>query len=357
MAYVTIRDIAHRAGVSVAAVSQILHGKGRFSDETRQMVLNTAREMEYVPDRRARAMRSSETKTIGLLVPDLRNPYFADLVSSMEDELHDRGYTTLIGTSAENTERQDAFIANLLGQRIDGALIVPQGVESAGIRMLVGRDLPLVFVDRRVPGVDAVPFVVSDPYPGIEQAVKALIAFGHRRIGFISHASLGSFNVNERETAFRTVASRLLDGDGDVVTLVDCDSSYESHQMALDRMLAEGITAIIGAYSPDMITVIGLLHDKGIDIGVDISVVSFDDIAAFRLMTPQIAVISQQVEVMGRQGVAMLLEAIDSSASSLGTGQSGSKCGTGDRDPARYVPTVFISRGSVGQMRSACPLG
>ena len=106
MAFVTLKDVAQRAGVSAAAVSQILHNKGRFSSDTRQLVLNTVEEMGYVPDQRARSMRSSDTKTVGLLVPDLRNPYFADLVSSMEDELYARGYSTLIGTSAETVERR-----------------------------------------------------------------------------------------------------------------------------------------------------------------------------------------------------------------------------------------------------------
>lgn len=83
MAFVTLKDVAQRAGVSAAAVSQILHNKGRFSGDTRQLVLKTVEEMGYVPDQRARSMRSSDTKTVGLLVPDLRNPYFADLVSSI----------------------------------------------------------------------------------------------------------------------------------------------------------------------------------------------------------------------------------------------------------------------------------
>ena len=153
-----------------------------------------------MPDQRARSMRSSDTKTVGLLVPDLRNPYFADLVSSMEDELYARGYSTLIGTSAETVERQDAFIGNLLGQRIDGAIVVPQGVESPGVQSLIKRNLPLVFVDRRVPGVESVPFVVSNPYTGIREAVEELVRLGHRCVGYVSHPSLGSFSVNERET-------------------------------------------------------------------------------------------------------------------------------------------------------------
>ena len=335
MGYVTIRDIAREAGVSIAAVSQILHGKGRFSDETRKAVLKTVRDMGYVPDQRARSMRSSQTKTVGLLVPDLRNPYFADLVSSMEDELYARGYSTLIGTSAETVERQDAFISNLLGQRIDGAIVVPQGVDSSGIRSLIKRDLPLVFVDRRVQGVKSVPFVVSDPYTGIRQAVEELVRLHHCRIGYVSHPSLGSFSVNERETAFRAIMSDVLPEHAGVV--VECDASYESHVSAVDVLLDAHVSAVICAYSPDALTVIGILHDRGISIGEDISLVSFDDISAFTLMTPRIAVISQQAGLMGRQGVALLLRRI--------------RYGSIGDEVTHSVSTVFVNRNSVGQAR------
>lgn len=343
MAFVTLRDVAREAGVSAAAVSQILHGKGRFSDETRELVRKTVREMGYVPDQRARSMRSSGTKTVGLLVPDLRNQYFADLVSSMEDELYRNGVSTLIGTSSENVERQDAFIENLLGQRIDGAIVVPQGVESPGVQSLIARDLPLVFVDRRVQGVESVPFVVSDPYPGIRAAMEDLIAKGHRRIGYVAHPSLGSYSVNERETAFRVVSRELLGvvacdacdasgGDALAVT-VACDASYDSCRDACAALRAHGVTAVLCGYSPDAITLIGLLNEQGVAIGADMSVVSFDDIAPFRLMTPNVAVISQQADRMGRWGVDLL----------LGSMRSGLR---GDGNTHR-VPTVYIPRRSV----------
>ena len=334
MAFVTLKDVAQRAGVSAAAVSQILHNKGRFSSDTRQLVLKTVEEMGYVPDQRARSMRSSDTKTVGLLVPDLRNPYFADLVSSMEDELYAQGYSTLIGTSAETVERQDAFIDNLLGQRIDGAIVVPQGVNSPGMQSLIARELPLVFVDRLVSGLNSVPFVVSDPYPGVCEAVAELVRLGHRHIGFVSHSSLGSSNINEREAAFRSAVAQVTQLGEGTAAVVDCDSTYVSREAGLNELVRAGVTAIICAYSPDMITMIGLLHDRGIDIGSEMSVISFDDIAVFRLLTPQVAIISQQAEDMGRQGVDMLLDMIINN-----------DCSRGE---SRYVPSSFVLRDSVG---------
>ena len=320
MAFATIRDVAQKAGVSITAVSQILHGKGRFSDETKELVRKTVDELGYVPDSRAQGIRLSESRTVGLLVPD------------MEEQLYEKGYSTLIGTSAEDVQRQDAFITTLLGQRIDGAIVVPEGADSPGIRSLIDRDLPLVFVDRTVEGLATVPSVVSDPYPGIESAVDTLHQLGHRRVGFVAHSSLGSVNVNERETAFRAIAGELLGEDGAVV--VDCDNSFRSRKDALMALLAEGATAMLCAYSPDAIALIGLLHDRGMDVGEDLSVVSFDDIDAFRLMSPQVAIISQQTADMGRQGVEMLLARIGAKRKR--------------RAENRRIPTVFVQRGSVG---------
>ncbi|NEG88561.1 substrate-binding domain-containing protein [Bifidobacterium aerophilum] len=355
MAYVTIRDVARGAGVSITAVSQILHGKGRFSPETRRLVMDTVERMGYVPDQRAQSMRSNDMTTVGLLVPDLRNPYFADLVASMEDDLYRHGVSTLIGTSAESAERQDAFIANLLGQRIDGAIVVPQGVDSPGMKSLVACGMPLVFVDRRVPGIDDVPFVVSDPRPGIEAAVETLTRLGHRRIGFVAHSSLGSFSINERETAFRETAARLLPAGGGVV--VDCAGTYASRRRVVDELLEAEVTAIVCAYSPDTVTMLGLLAARGIRIGADLSVVSFDDIDEFRLMVPQIAVISQQADRMGRIGVDMLLRRVKSSDGGERTepasGAVGGTARDGRTDDDRigdihYVSTVFLERASVG---------
>lgn len=330
MGFVTIRDVAKKAGVSITAVSQILHGKGRFSQETKDLVKRTVDELGYIPDSRAQAIRTAKTNTVGLLVPDIRNPFFADLVSAMEERLYEKGYGTLIGTSAESVERQDAFITTLLGQRIDGAIVVPEGVESPAIRSIIDQDLPLVFVDRRVQGEESVPFVVSDPYPGIADALKSLRELGHMHVGFVSHPSLQSVSVGEREIAFRSLSTNILGVEG---TVVACDNTFRSRKNALSELLSARVSAILFAYSPDAIAMIGLMHDRGVDVGTDISVVSFDDIDAFRLMTPQIAIISQQTSDMGRQGVEMLLARISAKRKRKVEG--------------RRMPTVFIQRGSV----------
>lgn len=204
MTSVTLKDITQCTGVSAVTASQILHNEGRFSNDTRQLALNTVEEMGYMPDQRARSMRPSDVKTANLLVPDLRNPYFTDSVSPMEDELYARDYSMLTGTSAETVKRQDAPIGSLFEQRIDDAIVVPQGVSSPGMQPLIVRELPLVFVDRLISGVNPVPFVVSDLCPSAYKAVTELVRLGRHHIGLVSHSSLSSSNINEREAALHS---------------------------------------------------------------------------------------------------------------------------------------------------------
>lgn len=332
MGFVTIRDVAHEAGVSIATVSQILHGKGRFSPETKKSVLSIVDDLGYIPDSRAQAIRVSDSKMIGLLVPDLRNRYFADMVSSMESILYEDGYSTLIGTSAESLQRQDAFITNILGQRIDGVIIVPQGRKSPGIKALVRGNLPVVFVDRRVPGMDSVPYVVSDPGPGLAAAMRSLREYGHKKIAYLSHSSLRSFSLNERTDAFRRLSPSYFGRGGAIIC--STDENIPSLSGALDKIEDFGATALIFGYSPDAISCLGILHDRGIRVGSQMSLVSFDDIDVFKLMTPKISIISQQADYMGSKGVDILLNLIR-------TGESGG-------EEMLSIPTKFEGRESVG---------
>ena len=129
--------------------------------------------------------------------------------------------------------------------------------------------------------------------------------------------------------AFRAITGELLvDGE---TTVVNCDATYESRQRALDELAESGMSAVVFAYSPDAITMLGLMTDRGLEVGADMSVVSFDDIAAFAMMTPSVSVISQQAETMGRQGVELLMRQLAGGGEAAGT---------------QYVSTVFIARKS-----------
>ena len=313
MSYITIRDVAQRAGISVSTVSRALNNTGRISANTKAKVERAVAELGYIPDSRAQAMRSSRTKTVGLLVPDIRNAYFAELAYTVQDSLFDAGYCAFIGTSSESAARQDSFITSILSQRIDGAIIVPQGEETDAMRMLMEQHLPLMFMDRHVESrtgdLTHVPVVDSDPEQGIRGALLDVKQHGFCSVGYVSGPIIASPSLQEREQVFRTVASEIF---GEEHVFVE-STGFEQSSCAsvLHRMISVGVKALIVGYSPDALRVMDVMAREGLVIGSDISLISFDDVEIFRLATPRISTISQQVQRIGRTSAALFLDMLE----------------------------------------------
>lgn len=313
MSYITIRDVAQRAGISVSTVSRALNNTGRISANTKAKVERAVAELGYIPDSRAQAMRSSRTKTVGLLVPDIRNAYFAELAYTVQDSLFDAGYCAFIGTSSESAARQDSFITSILSQRIDGAIIVPQGEETDAMRMLMEQHLPLMFMDRHVESrtgdLTHVPVVDSDPEQGIREALLDVKQHGFCSVGYVSDPIIASPSLQEREQVFRTVASEIF---GEEHVFVE-STGFEQSSCAsvLHRMISVGVKALIVGYSPDALRVMDVMAREGLVIGSDISLISFDDVEIFRLATPRISTISQQVQRIGRTSAALFLDMLE----------------------------------------------
>lgn len=329
MAFVTIRDVAHKSGRSVSTVSRVLSGNGRVSESTKKSIQQAIKELNYIPDSRAQGMRSSKTKTVGLLVPDIRNQFFADLAFSIQKSLFDNGYSTLIGTSSENLDQQDRFLRSLLAQHIDGAIVVPQG-ESPTLALLKERGLPLIFADRSVATLPNIPVVSTDPSTGLKEALLSTKELGHTNIAYIPGPSLGSPTLRQRADAFSTIAHPLFGTTNAVVSSNDLHGP--SLDAALHSILEQGVTAIIFGYSPDAVAAIYYLQHHGIRIGSDISIVSFDELPLFELVNPQIAIISQKVAKLGTLTTELFLNMIG-----------------GYPSASHRIPTEFIPRASLGR--------
>lgn len=330
MAYVTIREVARRAGVSVSTVSRALNNAGRVSTATEAKIKRVAKELDYIPDSRAQAMRSSRTRTVGLLVPDIRNAYFADLAYAIQDTLFEENYSTFIGTSSESGTRQDAFIMSILSQRIDGAIVVPQGDRTRALKLLIERGLPVIFVDRHVKGMQDVPVVDSNPFPGMEAALLDVRNHGFAKVGYVSGPVLDSPSLQERELAFRQLAAGMFGEENLFVESTGFDQA--SCVSVLRRMAHVGADAVIFGYSPDAVTALSYLNDTGIRPGGEMSMISFDDLDIFSLASPKISVISQQVQEIGHRGARLFLDLLD-----------GKKI-----DLHQRVKTIYIPRESVG---------
>ncbi|MFE5667454.1 LacI family DNA-binding transcriptional regulator [Streptomyces niveus] len=306
---VTIKDVAALAGVSVGTTSRVLSGNPSTSPAARERVHAAVAELGYRPDARARSLRSARSQTVGLLISDVRNPFFADVAHGAEQAALRSSYVTLLANANEDPKQQDTYLESFLTQRVDGIIIAPQGEESTHLRTLA-TTVPLVFVDRTVDGFE-VPSVTSDNALGIDQAVAHLADRGHTRIGYIGGPRSISTGRARHDAFVRAVARHSLDTDPGLITSGDFRSA--SGAVAAERLLSGGQppTALLAADSPMAVGALGALRRRGLRIGSDVDLVAFDDIEWFSELDPPLTVVSHDAQAMGSTAMRLLLDVIE----------------------------------------------
>ncbi|MCY0906368.1 LacI family DNA-binding transcriptional regulator [Arthrobacter sp. H14-L1] len=313
MTTVTIRDVAAAAGVSVGTASRVLSGNPATSAASRERVAAAVARLDFHPNAQARSLRSTRTRTIGLLVSDVRNQFFADLAHAVEQAALAHGYVILLGNANEREDQQDRYLDTLISQRVDGIIVAPQGDGSGVIRSLLRRGIPTVFVDRTVDGID-LPSVTTDSGHGIRQAVEHLADQGHTRIGYIAGPQAISTGRERFNAYTRAIEANGLSRDPALVYFGDFQAASGSSGVHALLNLEQPPTAILAADSPMATGAVAMLHRLGVRIGTDMALVAFDDIEWFALLQPALSVISHSVEKMGREAVDLLLQVIDGGA-------------------------------------------
>src|SRR5712691_2931507 len=181
---VTIKQVAKHAGVSSATVSRVLNDHPSVDQALRQRVLASVSALNYQPSAVARSLRRRETRTIGLVVPDNRNPFFAEIASSIEEYCYGAGYSVYLCNSANDKDKELEYCRNLYEQRVAGVIMSITGISAEGIQYLQEKSMPVVLLDRSYPNIQA-NVVQCDHYAGAREAMEYLIQLGHRRFGVI----------------------------------------------------------------------------------------------------------------------------------------------------------------------------
>lgn len=306
---ITIRDVAAQAGVSVATASRVLSGNPATSPESRERVREAARTLDFRANGRARSLRSARTDTIGVLVSDVRNPFFAQIAHGVEQSALAAGTTTLLCNANESVSQQDLYLEMLLTQRVDGIIAAPQGDGSGSLQKVLDFGVPLVFVDRIIDGID-IPSVSSDNAGGIERAVEHLASLGHHRVGYIAGPQKTSTG-RDRLTAFSTAGAKYgFDIDPGLVYLGDfqVESGVVGGRILLD--LPNPPTAIIAADSLMTLGVLKVAREREIAIGTEVSIIGYDDIDTFQLVSPALTVIAHDSQLMGALAFEMMQKVI-----------------------------------------------
>lgn len=303
---VTMKDIAQAAGVSTATVSRVLNGVPGMSAATAARVNLVMQELNYRPNHIARSLRTVSTRTLGVLVSNVANPFFAGLVHSIEDSASELGMGLVLGNASEQPDRQLSYLNAFLEKQVDGIIITPTGSESGWAEEILAQQLPLVFVDRTLAGVD-VPSVTIDDEAAFRLLIEHFMNEGHRSAAIVTGPST-NMPIRHRIAGFLAAAEPL----GFTVRpehIVAGGVLREDGSRAVRELLGqpgERPDVIFTLNNTMALGALAELQAAGLSIPSDIAFASFDDSPWFDVLTPPVTAIAQPVSEMGRAAVELV---------------------------------------------------
>lgn len=309
---VTIRDVAARAGVSTAAASLVLRKASGVSESMRERVEAAMEELSYRPLATARGMRG-KTFSVGVMVSDIKNPFFGTLVEGMAATIADAGYAPLIGPGGATAVSQSRMIDALMDRQMDGLILIAPHTPAEHLERL-GRQVPLVVVGRHGPA-EFFDTVADDDILGSKLIVDHLVRLGHRDISYIGHASVDPSDDRRPEVMRERGYAEAMRANGleDHMDIVQTEWSHEGGLRAAAQLMARRVrpTAIHGGADVSAIGVLAGLTDAGLGIPRDVSLVGYDNTTTASLPAISLTSVDQSGLSMGETAAARLVERID----------------------------------------------
>jgi LacI family transcriptional regulator len=338
----TIGDVARRAGVSTATVSRVLAGLPGARPDTRDRVFGAARELGYRPSGVARSLKLRTTRTLGLIITDIENPFFPQLVRAVEDVAREHGFALLLCNATEDPDREASYLDLLVDRRVDGVVIAVSGLDARHREWLAQPPLPVVLVNTVAPGMPH-PSITSDNVDGGRQAAAHLLDLGHRRIGVLTAGPRNAAAPDRLDGVRRGLVDGGLDPDS--VTVVVGEPGVGGGEAAFCRLTEEApdTTAVVAYNDLMAIGAMRAIRASGRSVPGDISVVGFDDIAIAAYTDPPLTTIRQAIGDLGRWAVDRLVERIAGAAATDGRGGAARP-----ESSVTVLPVRLVARGSSG---------
>jgi LacI family transcriptional regulator len=308
----TMADVARCAGVSVATVSHVLNDTRPVLPHTRQAVLDAIEELGYTPNTLARSLVTSRTRSIGLAVSAISNPYFTEILQGVEASALEHGYSLLIADPHDDPEHERKVVQLLHERRVDGMIVAPSAQPGELVAYLGRHAVPTVFLDRLVAApADGGPRfdqVCADSAEPTAELVTHLSGLGHRRIALVAGLP-GLSTTGERITGYRHgLAAAGLPYDERLVVHGDSQSAGAERATAALLSLATPPTALVTANNAMTLGALRALRDRGLSVPADIALCCFDDYAWADLFSPRLTAIAQPSREIGAQAVRVLLD-------------------------------------------------
>ena len=351
----TISQVAEAAGVGRATVARTLGGYGSVSGTTRDRVLRAAKQLGYRPNTIARSMTTGETKTLGVVLADVGNPFFAGVLKAFTDTVHRHGYDVLVLSTEEDPAKEADAVGVLVDKQVDGVVLASassRDAPPAHLELVRSRGIPMVLVDRLFDGLD-VDTVVINNREASREAVSELIDRGHRRIGFVwgpvtVEPATGPRQMDEIIAHSLSSDGERLRGYLDALEKagIDFDTSLVTHVLKNEQQAARAVlgmlsladppTAIFATESDALVGTILALRRRGLSYPEDVSLIGFDDSSWATVMSPPLSMVAQPLQQLGTLTAECLIDRIAGSTSPSAT---------------HVLEATFVPRASIAEPR------
>lgn len=329
---ITIRDLAREAGVSVTTVSQILNNKGeRFSKATQEKVFALRDKYKYVPDFNARNLILRSAKTIGVLVPNIANPFWGTFIEGVQSIAREAKFIPIVFSANRDLNLEKYYLSQMIERSISGLVIASATMTTDTIKEVISfNDIPYILFDQNHTQDGA--RVQTSDYQGGQLAAKHLLGLGHRHIAVLTSDD-PTENLKHRMNGFKNIVENndlRIDATHDII---HAPLTKAGGYAATKQVIATGASAIFAANDEMAIGLLRGLHENNIKVPEDISVIGYDNIYLDDYVYPSLTTVQQPIYDLGAGATKMLIEQIEDSS---------------DQDPVQSFPVKLIQRGSTG---------
>jgi DNA-binding LacI/PurR family transcriptional regulator len=331
-----IRDVALRAKVSIATVSRTINGVPTVDKELATRVWKAVKHLNYYPNTQARALVSGKSKLFGLLISEITNPFFPELIQGFEEIAVRHGYDVLISSTSHDLTRMEICIRRLVERKVEGVAVMTFGIEAPLLDQLADRSIPMVFVDMKIANPMSSTLVV-DYKSGITQAVRHLWNLGHTRIGFVS-GPLGQRSAFLRKEAFLEAMNEV-GAKRSPALMIEGDHTLEGGMRAAEHLLTlkQWPTAILCSNDMTAIGALRVFAKNNIRVPEDVSVIGFDNIHLAEFVHPALTTVQMSRQDLARGAFEALKAAVE-------------QANAVDRKREIFIPTLLVVRQSTARV-------
>lgn len=311
----TINDLAQVSGVSVMTISRYFNQPEKVSERTKKKIESAIEEINYQPNVIARSLITKKSYTIGVVVPDIRNPFFNKIYHEIDQYAKPLGYNLLLCNTQEDPDEEINALKTLLSRSVDGVIISPVSIKA--VEYLQARKSSFVLVDRKFDEVEA-DYIGCDHYNGMREAVEYLIQLGHKEIALIS-GSEKIYPFAKRTQAYKDVLERNnIPFNPNLLFQVDITDPQKAYHVALKLLENNKLpTAVVAANNNIGTGALKAIFEKNIKIPDDLSFIVFDKITGYDLIKPKITCVVQPIEFMGKNAAGFLLDKLKNENSKI----------------------------------------